>query len=74
MWTTGIPLDQTGGGSRAAIRGVTLMCPAGCKGGVDGGLMSSAREATALSPGSSPSWFGHAGLVKEWEKGSGLKA
>lgn len=36
--------------------------------------MSSAREATALSPGSSPSWFGHAGLVKEWEKGSGLKA
>lgn len=36
--------------------------------------MSSALEATALSPGSSPSWFGHAGLAKEVEKGIGPEA
>lgn len=49
MWTTGIPLYETGDGRQGAIRGVTLRCPAGYKGGVDGGLIFSAREATALS-------------------------
>lgn len=74
MWTTGISLNETADGIRGAIRGVTLSCPAGCEGGVDGGLMFTAREATAFSPVSSPSWFGHAGLVKEQEKGSGPEA